>query len=306
MFGYVTVDKAELKIREYETYRGFYCGLCQSLKKEYGIRGQITLTYDLTFVALLLSSLYEPESEIYRGRCIVHPAAKHMMIENEYTRYAAHMGMLLSWYKFRDDWADERRVSGIVGVRAYHYALKKAGSLYPGKARVISEALRELDRLEKEQSRDIDRVAGTTGRFLGEILAMKEDCWRETLYRTGFFLGKYIYLMDAYDDMEKDAASGSYNILLLRKRENYGEGKEEEARFEADCGRLLMMMVADCTAEMEKLPCVQDIAIIRNVLYDGIWNRYRKLQKDKEEPQRGKKKGPFTQRGRQPAQTERN
>lgn len=282
MFGYITVNKAELKLREYETYKGFYCGLCRTLKREYGAAGQLTLSYDMTFLAILLSSLYEPESRIYSGRCLLHPGKKRMMIENEYTEYAAHMGILLTWYHFRDDWMDEKKPAALVGLQGYRRAFLRSSRLYPGKAAHMGRCLARLTALERAASTDIDRVAGAFGKLLGEVFAMRRDVWQDTLYGAGFFLGKFIYLMDAWDDMEKDEKNGSYNILLLRRKKFYGDTPEEHTRFEKDCRRLLTMMIAECTARTELLPCIRDEAILRNILYEGVWNRYREIQREKE------------------------
>ena len=73
MFGYVVINKKELKFREYDEYRGFYCGLCKSLSERYGISGQITLNYDMTFLAMLLTALYEEDIKAVNERCIIHP-----------------------------------------------------------------------------------------------------------------------------------------------------------------------------------------------------------------------------------------
>ncbi|MBR7147285.1 MAG: hypothetical protein IKD13_00520, partial [Firmicutes bacterium] len=69
MFGYVLVDKPELKIREFDVYKSWYCGLCQKLKERSGFLGQMTLTYDMTFLILLLHGLYEPEERCGECRC---------------------------------------------------------------------------------------------------------------------------------------------------------------------------------------------------------------------------------------------
>lgn len=282
MFGYITVNKMELKLREYETYKGFYCGLCQTLKKEYGAAGQLTLSYDMTFLSILLSSLYEPGCRIVNGRCLLHPGKKRMMIGHEYAAYTAHMGILLTWYHFRDDWKDEKKPAAIVGLRAYRRAFLRARERYPEKAAHMSRCLARLDALEKAGSLDVDRVAGVFGDLLGDVFAIKDDIWRDTLYGLGFFLGKFIYLMDAWDDMADDEKNGSYNILLLRKKHLYEDSDSGRARFEQDCHQLLTMMMAECTARLELLPCIRDEAILRNILYDGVWNRYRKLTQETE------------------------
>ena len=280
MFGYVTIHKEELKLKEYETYKGFYCGACQALRREYGLTGQLTLSYDLTFLTLLLSSLYEPKQQFSKKRCIAHPQKKRLMIENEFSAYAAHMSILLTWYKLLDDWRDEKKKTALVGLKVYRQPFLKARKMYPQKEALIRQKLKELSRLERENCTDIDRVAGTFGHLLGSVFAMREDIWEELLYRTGFFLGKFIYLMDAWDDLEKDETSGNYNILLLRKKQRYGE--EEEKQFEKDCEALLVSMMAACSEAFEKLPLVQDVAILENILYDGVWNRFDKKKKEAE------------------------
>ena len=125
--------------------------------------------------------------------------------------------------------------------------------------------------LEKEDSTDIDRAAGCFGRMMGELLVMREDVWTETLRKMGFFLGKFIYIMDAYEDLEEDRKAGRYNPLKkLAEKEDY----EEEMR------QILCMMMGECSAEFEKLPCLLDVDILRNILYDGVWNRYRSIHAD--------------------------
>ena len=108
MFGYVTVYEKELKIRDYETYRSYYCGLCSALKKQYGRTGQMLLNYDMTFLLMLLSGLYEPEERSWEGRCAPHPARRHAYTANRFTQYAADMTVLLAWEKAKDDWTDEK------------------------------------------------------------------------------------------------------------------------------------------------------------------------------------------------------
>ena len=107
MFGYVRIRKPELLVKDYECYKGFYCGLCHSLRDTYGLRGQVTLTYDMTFLVLLLSSVYDLAVKEEYKRCIIHPAGKRRVIRTEAADYAADINMLLSYYHFVDDKQDE-------------------------------------------------------------------------------------------------------------------------------------------------------------------------------------------------------
>ena len=102
MFGYVTVYKDELKIKDYNRYRAYYCGVCRSLKNSYGMAGQMTLTYDMTFLAILLSALYEDDTKIVMKKCIPHPVKKHPEISNEYTDYAPYIGWHLAIAYLKD------------------------------------------------------------------------------------------------------------------------------------------------------------------------------------------------------------
>ena len=111
MFGYIYINEQEMKLKDLRIYRGFYCGLCDELKRRYGREGQLLLNYDLTFLAVLLSGLYEPHTVRSETRCLVHPAVRHLKMENEAVSYAADMCVLLSWHKMMDDWRDEKSLS---------------------------------------------------------------------------------------------------------------------------------------------------------------------------------------------------
>jgi len=123
LFGYIIVNKPEMKFKEFDLYHAYYCGLCRSLKKCYGMAGQISLSYDMTFLAMLLSGLYEPEETCSRERCVAHPLSRHMAIENIFTEYAADMNVLLTMYKCEDDWQDEKKF----GRHLYGSVLKVKG-----------------------------------------------------------------------------------------------------------------------------------------------------------------------------------
>ena len=211
MFGYITVNRPELKIKDDVLYRSFYCGLCRSLKKRHGPGGQATLSYDMTFVALLLSALYEPETEDGTSFCLIHPAERHPIVKNEYIDYAADMNLLLAYYNLQDDWQDDKKLSARLGADLLKGSLKKVEAAYPRQTKAVQDYLAAVAEIEKKGQPDLDGPAGATGIMLGELLVKEEDVWSETLRQLGFFLGKFIYLMDAYEDLEKDL-----NLLHLR------------------------------------------------------------------------------------------
>lgn len=265
MFGYVVINKPEIKFKDYEIYRSFYCGLCRELKEKYGIVGQISLTYDLTFVILLLSGLYEPPVRRGRTHCAVHPVCAQPVRKNEITEYAAGMNVLLAYYKCMDDWKDEKKFLRFLYAGLLKGKGKKFAGTFEKKAEAIRSGLAEISRLEKQGDTDIDEISGVFGRIMGEIFAYKEDEWEQSLRRFGFYLGKFIYLLDAYEDVEKDEERGNYNPF---------SGKYIMEEFEGQVQGLLMMMMAEACREFEKLPVIKYGDILRNILYSGVWCRF--------------------------------
>ena len=265
MFGYITINKAELKFKEFDLYHAFYCGICRDLKRRYGLAGQLSLSYDMTFLAILLTGLYEPETIRGDCKCIVHPLERHPTRNNVFTEYAADMNVLFTCYKCNDDWEDERKFRKLVYGKLLE---SKAGRLkqeYWEKVRKISLLMQEFSEAEKSQNADIDTLSGLFGQVMAEIVAVKEDEWAASLRRLGFFLGKFIYLLDAYEDVESDIKKGTFNPL---------KKKYECPDFEEECKTILMMMMSECCREFETLPILENVEILRNILYSGVWSRY--------------------------------
>ncbi len=265
MFGYIVVNQPELRIREWEIYHSYYCGLCRVLKKKYGRGGQATLSYDMTFLLILLSGLYEPETICGESRCIMHPGKKHMYRCNELTEYVADMNMLLTEYKCMDDWKDEGKRFRLMLAGILERRTGVSRRKYARKLEQIASAMEELSRREEQGETDLDRMAGGFGRVMAQVVSVRQDEWEAGLQRFGFYLGKFVYLMDAYEDIEEDLKKGRYNPL----KERYGN-----PGFEEDCRDILTMMMSACCREFEQLPILDNVEILRNILYSGVWSRY--------------------------------
>lgn len=265
MFGYIIINQGEMKFKDYDVYHAFYCGLCRALKEKYGIPGQMTLSYDMTFLLILLSGLYEPKTRKGTTKCVAHPLGKHPFLRNEFSEYVADMNVLLTYYKCLDDWHDERKRSRLVYARLLKKAVKRVQETYPEKCRVISENLQKISRNEKTQEADLDTMAGYFGHIMEEIFAWRKDEWDTLLRGIGFYLGKFIYLADAYEDIEKDLKEGSYNPLVDMYRQD---------GFEQSCRQILTMMISECSRIFEMLPIIEYTEILRNILYSGVWYRF--------------------------------
>lgn len=274
MFGYIVVNQPEMRFREFDVYRSYYCGLCKSLKERCGTRGQMTLSYDMTFLALLLSSLYEPETITGYRRCIAHPVQKHFYRQNEFSDYAADMNLLLSYEKCMDDWKDEHKTSKRMMAALLQGRNKKVYEKHSKKVDRICASMDQIHALEKENACNIDEISGAFGEVMAEIFAYRADEWEETLRTMGFFFGKFIYLMDAYEDIEEDLKVGTYNPF----RELY-----QEPDFEERAEQILLMMMAECSKAFERLPIIENTEILRNILYSGVWCRFEQVKQKRKE-----------------------
>ncbi len=269
MFGYVSVNMEEMKIRDYRRYHAFYCGICQDLKEYHGQTARLSLTYDMTFLAILLTGLYEDKIKEEKYFCAPHPLSKHESYRNRMTAYAADMNVLISYYNLLDDWKDEKKLGSLFLAGTMKRDVRVLVKNYPRQARAIRLYLKKLEACETERSMDLDRASGDTGRLFAELFVWQEDMWSDTLRKIGFYLGKYIYLMDAYEDLEKDKKNGNYNPWIAIS---------DEDDYEQRAGQILMYQVAACTREFEKLPILEYVEILRNILYSGIWMKYDRMK----------------------------
>ena len=281
MFGYIIINKGDMKFREFDIYHSYYCGLCQALKERYGKLGQISLSYDITFLVMLLGSLYEPETEISEAKCIAHPFEKHTLRKNEFSYYGADMNLLFTYYKCKDDWEDENKLTRLAYMKMVKKAYRNICTHYGEKTRKISSLMRELAQEEKRQNQDIDRMAGLFGEIMAEMMAPKNDEWSGSLRSIGNNLGKFIYILDAYEDIVEDIKKGRFNPLKKRY---------EDPEFEEEIKTILTMIMAECCKEFEKLPVIENVEILRNILYSGIWYRFDMVSQEREKKQ-AKEKG---------------
>lgn len=269
MFGYIRINKMDLTFREYEHYKAYYCGMCKYLKRSHTEISRLSINYDITFLILILSSVYQPKAEVFYEKCIVDPIKKKKHIINEVTEYASSMNILLTYYKLEDDVEDEGRIKDRVLRGIYKKSFKTAISKYPDKAEKIKLCLNELSELEGSDSKNIDEVSNTFGRLIEEIFSYKEDEYTEKLRRIGFNMGKYIYILDAFEDLEEDIEKNRYNPF-----------KEDDVTKEKLKLRV-EKLVEICLSNLEKAVFDLDIkvnrGIIDNIIYSGIFLRYKGL-----------------------------
>ena len=266
MFGYVAASGSELSKEQKKRYSAVYCGICRQMRRDGAQFARLGLSYDMAFLALLLMSLYEPEEAVGRSACALHPFRSYC--DNLYVRYAADMNLLLGYYKCMDDYEDEGKLSAKLMADVFSKSLARLQEEYPRQSAAVASCIAELSRLEKENCDDPDRCAACFGKLMGEILVCREDRWAEDLRQMGMALGRYIYLADAATDYRADKKKKQYNPFLAM-------GMEEDWK---TWEQYLVLAMGRCTDHYERLPLVQDKALLDNILYSGIWLEYRRRQ----------------------------
>ena len=286
MFGYVTPLKPEMKIREYETFRAYYCGVCMHIKEHFGNIPRMTLNYDMTFLAILLDALHSEGPKFERRRCIAHPHNKKpMAISGEALAYAAAMNVSLIYYKLIDDINDDNSMKSKIGALCLSPYKKKFNRNVTRVNDIIEENLNKLSSLEKNKDfYSIDEICDPFSLIVANILKFypeeiddDSEELRVNLYNLGYAIGKWIYVIDALDDLEDDINKGKFNpINFLYNKENksYEEFiKDIKPRIEftiLNCGY-------NCKEALERLPLKRNREILENIISLGMMDKYTKI-----------------------------
>lgn len=286
MFGYVTPLKPELKIREYESFKSYYCGICMHIKENFGNIPRMSLNYDMTFLGLLLDGLHKEERELKIQRCIAHPLKKKpMIINNKALAYAAAMNVSLVYYKLLDDVADDKSIKSKVSSMILSSYKSKFNRNVTMINDIIEENLKKLSYLEVEKKfSSIDEIAHPFSEIVGKILNLYPEKFegdseevRGNLYELGYSLGKWIYLIDALDDLKEDMEKNKFNpidYLYNTDSKTYEELMEEiRDRMEFtifNCGYT-------CRNALENLPIKRNKEILENIISLVMMDKYTKI-----------------------------
>lgn len=272
MYGYIQTYRPDLRFREYDCYRSHYCGLCHVLQKRWGILKRMTLSYDLTFLLILLDALYEPTLQQKQTRCFCCIGKKTMIQYSCFTEYTADCNLLLFYLKCQDDWQDNQNVAKKLISSTLKKSYHKICTTYPQKTAYIQEQLQQLHQYELHHETDAILPAACFGRMLGEIFCYDKDIWEKELRDIGYHLGVFIYLTDAYDDLSKDRKQGQYNPFL--------QMQETDPHFHKDCEQKMKHAIAMAASAMERLPLIRNADLLRNILYAGVWQPFLKRKKE--------------------------
>lgn len=260
MFGTIMTQRKTLSKEANLRYGAAYCGLCHELLKRYGSEGQRTLTYDMTFLSILLSAIYNLPEEKDKEKCVTHPIRSHDYIVSTATEYAADMNIFLAYYQALDDWNDDKNRSALKKSENLAPFLETIREKWPRQTRAIEEGLKTLGKMEADNELNPDLPMNCFGKILGEVFVWKEDDYRDLLYEIGYDLGRFIYLLDAVNDLKEDLKKQRYNPLI--------------SQINMDYKMALTSIIAEAVDGFESLTIYKDRDIIENVLYAGVWQTY--------------------------------
>ena len=274
MFGFVTASVSELSLEQKKRYNAVYCGICRQIRIRSSQFARLGLSYDMAFLALLHMSLYEPEENAGKRACSLRPLRPRPWVDNPYIGYCADMNVALAYYKFLDDYQDEGKGSARFLAQHFGKNIESIQHRWPRQCEHIAHCISQLSQLERENCDNPDLPAACFGQLMGELLVYEEDMWSPTLRQMGQALGRFIYLTDAAVDYRRDAKNKRYNPFLAM-----GTG-EDWPRWE----QYLVLAMGRCTDYYERLPLVQDKALLDNILYSGVWAEFRRAEKSGGKP----------------------
>ena len=269
MFGFVSASAEEMTKEQKKRYGQMYCGICRDIRSSASQMARLSLSYDMVFLAMLLSSLYEPQETEGNRACMLHPCRPKGFRQNEFTAYAADMNIALAYYNCMDDWKDEKKLPALLMAREMEKFLPEIIRKWPRQCAAIEKTIAQLGEMERQGCGTPDLPAGCFGALMEELLVYREDHWQDYLRKTGNALGRFIYLCDAAMDLPEDEKKGRYNPFLSMENRPGAEELEE----------FLVLTMAACTKAYEMLPLVQDKDILDNILYSGVWLQYRSRQR---------------------------
>lgn len=271
MFGYVRCAKQELRVRDYDRYYAAYCGVCGHLGKGYGFFSRFLVNYDMTFLYLLLASV-KPAAQTTRCWCPARVVCSKPCVDDAaLLDYVAAVDVILCRHKLEDNIAD----SGFFKASAYRFAklltargYRKAKNKLPEFDRLIREHLSVLQLLEQERSGSIDRTADAFAQILSECAGLYDDpAVRRPMAQLLYHVGRFIYLVDALDDLEQDCKTGNYNPLRYRFVPENGKLSAQDSQYMSD---ILNGSINTCGAALELLPLQTGRELLENILYLGL------------------------------------
>ncbi len=270
LFGYVMPHIPNLKVCEHEIYKATYCGLCKQIKKKIGGLFRLNLSYDMVFFAMFFMAYLQEPCEFEKKFCKLHPFKKKICIKNcKALNKAANIGGILFYFKIKDNIKDCKGFKKFLNWFILIFLKRSYNKLKQNEEQIAEFVLKyfnDQNKLEQKNNLSLDCYSHPTADCLGKIFKSlsKNKTDEITLYRIGYMLGKYIYLIDALDDFEKDIKNNSFNPIVAAKFQKTNNDTFKKLN------QLINFSIAQLAESFEMLNLKSNVEILRNVIYLGL------------------------------------
>jgi len=267
LLGYVKAFKPEMKIKDYELYKGIYCSLCRALGRLYSPVAQLFLSYDFAFAAVLRLAAGDSGCDFLKKRCPYNPVKKCMICSSrKELDLCAHAVIITVFYKVKDNLHDGGIKSKLIAALIFPIVWlmhKKALRLAPEIDKIIGTSMENQEEIEKKETVGIDEAAHNSAHALGMITALGFDKEkRNSLYNLGYMVGRYVYILDAADDIESDIKNGSFNPF----KSEYENKKDFAERVRG----MLNLTQSNALEALDSLDKKRFEDILENIIFDGL------------------------------------
>ncbi|MEG2038724.1 MAG: DUF5685 family protein [Oscillospiraceae bacterium] len=275
MLGYIRPYKPEMKLKEFEVYKGIYCGLCKQLGKVYGPFARMTLSYDFAFLSMLGMAINDKEAVFEKQRCVSNPLKKkNVCVNTEDMEFTSAVAMLMIYYKLKDNFQDLGIKNKLLSYGAYPFikpSYKKSREQLPVIENAIAEMTAQQYKLEKAHCASVDEAAEPTAKAMQLIAGLLSDdaVQKRVLTRFGYLLGRWVYLIDALDDIEDDIKKENYNPFIMK----YGLTEidcEQIKKIKQEAKPALYLTIAEIGKTYELLNINRYKTILDNIIYLGL------------------------------------
>lgn len=273
MFGSIKPIKDELKIREYDMFRSYYCGLCKKIGKRHNQIARLGLSYDFTFLVLILDSVINKNTLLKKSRCLLHPLEHGKIVDSDRVLdYASDLSILLSHAKLHDDWNDEKDIKAFIGYKAYSLFLKNIEYKYIENIKIFDLNLERLRELEIGKSNSIDSCAETFAEIMKCVFSPEwlDEKKSRILGQLGYELGRWIYIIDAVEDIKKDFESNLFNPFINKEKPNKQNIENIEIKVKKEIEDTLFFILGKISDAYELLEIYQNKGILDNIIYLGL------------------------------------
>lgn len=278
MFGYIRTDTPYLYIKDQTLYRAMYCGVCKGISAVCGQRARMGLSYDVTFLSVILHNIAGQDVKIEKSKCLAHAVGmkRPMAVVDEMTKKLGAINTVLAYYKYTDDIMDEGKGRG--KRLWFTKGRKRAAKAYPEIERIVKENMAAQEKIEKADADSIDRAADATANMLAELCDyLLEDKKTQFTHNLFYAVGKWVYLIDALDDYDKDVKKKTYNPFV--RAYGFGTAKELLEQKKEEVEFIFHALFFDIRENLSKIPFAFNRDLSDNILLRGLPSETKRVMK---------------------------